>query len=103
MIEPDRSVLICFLTWTCIRAVRAVFTLADFFLAPVLVALYVSTVLKMKGFSCWAAQGSFVIDLEIYGSEWVVAILFVRRFFFEHGKFHVFLHAMLFTVDVVVI
>ena len=75
MIELDGPVFIGFLTLSGIWTLCAIFALVDFFLPSVLVSFYIPTVLKMKGFSCRAAESSFFVYLEVYGPERIISIL----------------------------
>lgn len=38
-----------------------------------------------------------------YRSVWIVAIFLVLAFFFIHGKFHEFFHAVFFAVEIIII
>ena len=43
------------------------------------------------------------IFCKVYSTIRILMILFVRRFFFVHGKFHVFFHAVFFTIKIIIV
>lgn len=57
----------------------------------------------MKFFSVWTYQISRSIPFKVYCPIWILVILFIGCFFFEHGEFHVFFHPVFFAIKIVII
>ena len=101
-IQADPSVMRCFLATFCIRTATAVLTFIDFFLTAILVASNVFPVDEFELLFIGTEQRSIHRRLEIDGTEWVLVILLVRRFFEEHGEFHTGFHPMFAAVQIVI-
>ena len=91
--------------FTCARVWTpgAIFTLKDFFLTNVPVSFYILPITEMKGFPVRTAHNAVLIDSEILRAVRVLVIPLIFAFFVVHGEFHIFLHAVLFAVYVVVV
>jgi len=102
-INPDGAIFISPLATFRIRTPGAVFAGIDLFLASVVVPLHMLAVLQMERLPIWTPHEAILPDREIHCPEWILIILFIYCFHFEHRELHVLLHTILFTEDIVVI
>ena len=51
----------------------------------------------------WAYEISICIFCKVYSTVRIFMVFFVCRFFFVHGKFHVFFHAVFFTIKIIIV
>ena len=94
LVQADRSVLFSLLTLFSIRATAAVLTLKDLVLPSVEITFDRRSVSKLEFPVVRTEQAAIRVGLEVYRTEWIVAVVLVFRFFLIHGELHEFLHPM---------
>ena len=81
LVQADRSVLFCLLTLFGIRAAAAVLTLEDLVLPSVEITFDRRSVSKLEFPVVRTEQAAIRVGLEVYRTEWIVAVVLVFRFF----------------------
>ena len=103
LIQADRPVPVALLALVSVRSAAAVLTLVDFLLTPVPVPFHILPVCEQHLSAVGAEQVTGLIRPEVHRTERVEPVLPVLALFLVQGEFHVFLHAVLGAVQVVVI
>jgi hypothetical protein len=85
-----------------LQTITAIFTLIKFFCSAIFVSSYRSAVKIMKLFSVRTYWIAICIYRKIYCSVRIITIFFVLAFLFIHSKFHVFFHAVFFTIQIII-
>ena len=85
-----------------LQTITAIFTLIKFFCSAIFVSSYRSAVKIMKLFSVRTYWIAICIYRKIYCSVRIISLFFVLAFLFIHSKFHVFFHAVFFTIQIII-
>lgn len=90
IVQTNDSVMLAFVAFGSVWAAAAIFALVYFQGPPILVPFYRLCSKKEELFFVRTHQPSFFVYPKIYGTVWIVTILLVLTFLFEHWKFHVY-------------
>ena len=102
IVQPNDPVGLTLVTFGSVRTAAAIFTLVKFHGSPILVAFHRLCSEEKKLLVVRTNQPSLFIHPEIHSPVRIVTILFVLAFLFIHGELHVFLHAVFFTIQVII-
>ena len=97
IVQPDDSVKFTLVAFESVRTAAAIFALVKSHGSPLLVSFHWLCSEEEKFLVIWTNQPPFFIYPEIYS-----AVFLVLAFLFVHWKFHVLLHAVSFTIQVMI-